>query len=173
MATTENNSCPIPEGNLDLFNYLREAYAGPLNDNVWPDWLSDTIRVDDQHDGDVAGMFCTLGITVSETTPNHFQLDIRNSPNATEVLQVIEHHGGEVTTNDKILRAEAQLTLSTTNVTYLRQLACAYHRTTARGASYLDPNWAWICRRTRKSLNRLADTITEFRQQRRHGIFHP
>lgn len=165
MTTATTN---MPQLNKDLFDHLLDTYREPLNRNCSTFWPDESLRVDDQNDGDVARMFCTLRITVSTTTPNEFQLDIRNSPNATEVLQLIEDHDGEVTTNDKILRAEAKLTLATNNVTYLRQLARAYRRTTGRGTHYLDANWKWVCKRTAKSLDRLADTITEFRKQRHH-----
>ena len=164
MATKQCDPGQIPEANLDLFNYLREAYRRPVNNKFLP---YGPIRVDDQHGGDVDGMFCTISATISERTAGEFLLQLRNSPMPGHLRELIEDRNGDVLTDERMLRADAGITVSIKRVTLIRELANAYRRTVGRGNRYLDPCWKWVCPRTADSLDRLADNIRNFRHEQR------
>jgi hypothetical protein len=50
---------------------------------------------------------------------------------------------------------------------FLRKLARAVRRVTAKGQSYPDPNWKWLADRTADSLERFAQHVDEFRRSAR------
>lgn len=147
--------------NVDLHEHLAEEYAGPYNPNVWPGWVSDRIKVDDQDDRDADCHFCKISIAVSETIEEQFQLNLTNTPMTDDLRRLITGHGGEV--HGGRLETNASVPLTVEETAYIRELAEEYRNTVGPDASYWNPNWKWVCRRTAKSLDRLANELTTYR----------
>ncbi len=153
----------------DLHCYLmHENQDNPWNRKVLCGDLDAQIRVDYQNHGDVNHRFCKIGVTVANSNPGEFQLKLTNTPMTEDLRELIEDHGGEVVDDDDEITATVDTSIK--QVTYLRNLANQYRRTVGRGAEeYADRNWKWICRRTARALDHLADNITGFRKFHRHG----
>jgi hypothetical protein len=165
MSTASTTCQQILEVNYDLHHHLVDQYVDPDDWNTWSRWFGHPIKVDDQKSGDVDHLFCKITVTVSEHEVNQFELNLSNSPFTEDLRDAINKGDAEINWDETKLTADIRITASIKNVTYIRNLAKAFRKTTGRGADYLDRNWIWVCRRTAKSLDRLAGNITKFRRQ--------
>jgi hypothetical protein len=167
MSTINTQPSTDSEVNEDLQDYFVDQYLALEDQNIFTNWPGEPIKVDDQESTDVDHLFCKITVTVSDHEVNQFELNLSNAPFTEDLGDEINEGDAEINYNEAKLRAGINIIVSTRDVTYIRNLAKAYRRTTGRGADYLDRNWIWVCRRTADSLDRLASNIMEFRKQRR------
>ncbi|MEZ6070932.1 MAG: hypothetical protein R3C10_11820 [Pirellulales bacterium] len=153
--------------NGDFYDRISDSYVERDEQSIHMSLLLEPIKVDDQDASDVEEHFCKIEVMPSPDVPDQFELRITNSPFTEELAETISEKSYTIVKEDQgRSRADFVITTSIKDVTYLRNLAKAYRRMVGRGASYPDPNWKWVCRRTADSLDRLADNITEFRRSR-------
>jgi hypothetical protein len=167
MKTISTQPSTDSKINEDLQDYLVEQYLAPEDQNIFTICPGEPIKVDDQSDKDVDHLFCKMSVTISKYVVNQFELKLSNAPFTEDIRDEINEGDAEITYNENKLTADIRITASTRDVTYIRNLAKVFRKTTGRGANYLDANWKWVCPRTADSLDRLATNIMDFRRRRR------
>ena len=159
-------SMKCPTNSLYLTGFLRESYQDsrgecpPSSPGLFP------VRIDDRRPADVSPDFCSRSVLIQDEAVSRFTLYLKNPPLDDEITELICDKDGTITGSRPELHVE--IPLLTKEVGFLRELARAFRRIVGRGRTYPNANWWWVCPRTAKSLDRLADRLMEYRKLRRH-----
>jgi hypothetical protein len=123
------------------------------------------ISVDDRGSTDVAFDFCEISVTVSADDEDSFLLTLKQIPHNQDVAELIQDQGGELCKARWGMTATINLKLN--NVSFIRNLAKAIRKVVGRGQRYAVRNWKWIADRTADSLEELADSLMEYRREKK------
>ena len=126
-------------------------------------------RIDDRNDGDVYPLFCGILVAVPAPPDNEVLLVLDNAPHNSDVLELLQEHGGRYTT-DRLGSVRIKLALragSRGDSAFLRAFAKSIRKVVGRGQRYPDPQWKWICPRTAAALDLFADALKEFNSRQR------
>jgi len=161
--------CDLPS--RCLAGFLQEAYLGSVQECPSSSSGMTSITIDGRRPSDVSSDFCSLWVEIKESSVSQFTLFLKNPPLDDEITELIDDQGGESTGSHPDVLVE--ISLLTKEVGFLRDLAREFKRVVGRGRTYSNANWKWVCPRTAKSLDLLADRLMEYRRTRRHSPCHP
>lgn len=144
---------------LALKRHLFSEYGGFADRRVKDITKDRSFQIDDVGDYDVAGNPCSISVRV--TGEDVFTLSLRdNAPVKGVVEQMLKSRGGTVTRVRHSCHAQVELTAS--DHRFIDQIAKEIGALVGRGRRYENPNWKWICPRTRDSLRRFSSILRSY-----------
>jgi len=145
-----------------LKQFLFDQYDGFRDKRARNPNLNRPVQIDNR-DGDTSSSFCDMDVTVSHHQDNTFTLEMRQAPQDEAVKGLIERNGGHWEPGVPATLINVRMNLKVSDAPLLRKLAKAIRRVTARGQTYPESNWKWVCPRTAEALENFAQNLREFR----------
>jgi hypothetical protein len=105
--------------------------------------------------GDSAGLACFIWVVT--TGDQTFKLHFRNAPTDDDIVELVESMDG------KIADGRIEIDLHVKNTAFIGKLAKAFRSVVGRGKRYWNPNWKWVCPKTRDSLVLFAGALRRYR----------
>jgi hypothetical protein len=141
-----------------LYYHLQSIYEpqrkhAPLNGRP-----STPVQVDDQNDGDNIERFCTVFVTVKDRDELLVELEGKLPVTEPILSYASAHHGGA----DKA-RGKVSLRVPAARVSELSGLADLLRETGKNGFAAVNPDWPKLSERTAGTLERLVETVREYR----------
>lgn len=142
----------------DLAHQLTAAYGKPSEGANRSGIATKQFRIDDEGADDHHAGFCRVWFNIP-IDGDTFTLRLENAPHNDDVTALIKAMDGEITKSP--IGTTIIVPLHASNAKFVRDLAKAIRRVTARGQRYSDKNWKWVSRRTADTLERFASILID------------